>query len=558
MKTKQVHAKISQNGLIQIADFFNQNPKTTLGELLQNSRRAKATQVEITTMQTGTDVKVTITDNGEGIKNEETLIHLWESGWDDETKIQENPAGFGFFSLAHLPKGVTVKSHKWEMHIDQHVFAGKGPATSVPTKKFLDGTSLEFHLPNTNLAIVDAYVRDVCEFYPIPVKYNKRDVEQVGFLDEADFVADYSGVRVGVYHNSFYHNRNLRRENINFHGVTLNHTIPCPHPGWRIRIDVKDASTMDLVKPTRNHVIENQKWQDTLALVRKATYEACKNQEHRLPYRNWLEAKAIGIDIPEAKARLELAYPRNVYECGEVWSGDYAPNYPDEFDSNRPVPNKNSIIHHANDSDIAALHLSGKEIYLIFKPETAMEGYSWYPQIRITDLIQKIHYGKKVIKSATSAGRQWDKTVLKKINAGKTPDRITLEFKLVNNSTHTAETKEIETHIAFDVFDSGDTAVGNWVATQAGLEKINTSTLRALFFCPIEDQESDSYDTQVDWFEKCAESEIIRRTHGEAAEYLRTLQRAVEGWDVRSAMEKLGTKNFTVTMTENGVKVSVP
>jgi hypothetical protein len=564
MKTKSVHARINQNGLAQIADYFNQNPKTTLAELLQNSRRAHATQVEITAVQAGEDALVTVTDNGKGIEDEETLMELWKSGWDSETCQKESPAGFGFFALSCLPKGVTVRSKTWEMHVDKFVFEGKGPATSIQEKPEFTGTRLTFHLPDTKVSQVDQYVESVSKYYPVPVRYNKRAMNQGDFLKGANHIEVVDGLRIGVYYegNSLPYNC----KNINFYGVRLRHTIPCPHRGWEILLDVEDAKMVNLVKPTRNHVIENQRWLDTLTLVRKAVYEACKARgEHHLPFCNWEEAISMGVDLPEAKAELRLSTPSRIHADG--WDDlPLSPNYPHWLrqELKAPVPNKNSILCDLSNSDIAALHLSEREVPIMFDASTNMEGYSWYPQRTAKKLVQKIKVGTQTIRFETEGemyakvgySPKW-KRIRKMIQNKTQPENVMLELHVEGCENN--EIVEIETDIAFAADESGSEAVSNWIGTEKGTAEMTSGVLNALFFYESDSYESDSVETQEQEFEEFAEEEIIRRKFGEEAGLIHIIETETTNYKVRDAMNSLGIKSFTVRINKKGsLEVVVP
>ena len=97
-------------------------------ELLQNARRAGATQIQITT--TGGDA-VAIDDNGSGMTNPERLLGFGESGW-RRTPVGERPAGIGFFALAAT--GCIVRSteqsatYRWWARLDPEHFRGEKAA----------------------------------------------------------------------------------------------------------------------------------------------------------------------------------------------------------------------------------------------------------------------------------------------------------------------------------------------------------------------------------------------------------------------------------------------
>ena len=79
-----------------------------VGELLQNSRRAGATRIDVNFDYQSSVLE--FIDNGHGISDFSKLLELSASGWSEETKIKENPFGMGFFSCFGVAKSVEVRS----------------------------------------------------------------------------------------------------------------------------------------------------------------------------------------------------------------------------------------------------------------------------------------------------------------------------------------------------------------------------------------------------------------------------------------------------------------
>ena len=83
------------------------SPLIFIRELLQNSQRSKATNVEFSVL----DDKMVIKDNGCGCRNPENVFTLDLSSWDSTSEGY----GIGFWSILCVPnlKSVTVKSKTW-------------------------------------------------------------------------------------------------------------------------------------------------------------------------------------------------------------------------------------------------------------------------------------------------------------------------------------------------------------------------------------------------------------------------------------------------------------
>ena len=102
---RTLRLKTNQHSLIaNLRHAFNQG--SMLGELLQNARRAQASAIHITVNQDS----LTITDDGIGISDLQTLIFIAESGWDKQLKARENAFGLGVLSTLYFAETLTVHS----------------------------------------------------------------------------------------------------------------------------------------------------------------------------------------------------------------------------------------------------------------------------------------------------------------------------------------------------------------------------------------------------------------------------------------------------------------
>jgi hypothetical protein len=96
MKTETIQATVNPRLLQKASRLFTGTIEGRIIEVLQNARRAGATEVQIT----NTDGLITVRDNGRGIEEFKKLLDLGSSGWDDAIEFSEDPAGVGLFSLA--------------------------------------------------------------------------------------------------------------------------------------------------------------------------------------------------------------------------------------------------------------------------------------------------------------------------------------------------------------------------------------------------------------------------------------------------------------------------
>jgi len=95
---------INEERILSLIKYFVAKPDSILKELVQNSRRAKAKNVNITLK----DNELIYTDDGNGILSYKSLLVLGETGWDNETVENETPAGFGFYSLISHAESINL------------------------------------------------------------------------------------------------------------------------------------------------------------------------------------------------------------------------------------------------------------------------------------------------------------------------------------------------------------------------------------------------------------------------------------------------------------------
>ena len=90
----KVHVRVNERGALHNGRFAFTNKLTLVSELLQNARRAGATQVTID--HDATARRLTVIDDGCGIEDFQRLLTFNESGWDEDTIRTEHAFGLGF------------------------------------------------------------------------------------------------------------------------------------------------------------------------------------------------------------------------------------------------------------------------------------------------------------------------------------------------------------------------------------------------------------------------------------------------------------------------------
>lgn len=105
-KNNTVRVESDTSTLLQALRATFTDHTKVLGELLQNGRRAKATQIDITV----TEKAIVFADNGVGIEDPSVLLSVARSGWDAATKEEESAYGIGFISTLFACETVSVQS----------------------------------------------------------------------------------------------------------------------------------------------------------------------------------------------------------------------------------------------------------------------------------------------------------------------------------------------------------------------------------------------------------------------------------------------------------------
>jgi len=161
---------INENRLFsKIKDFFSE-PGAVFGEIAQNAMRAKASKLDITFK----DGVLTAVDDGCGCDDPATLLVLSDSGWDPETEINQNPAGWGLYHLIAISSTITVKSTFGAIAIDCQEFLGDSEyrqhlLNRVSAKAAIKGFSVSATILPEAQCNMSGYD---FEWYPMDVTFN--------------------------------------------------------------------------------------------------------------------------------------------------------------------------------------------------------------------------------------------------------------------------------------------------------------------------------------------------------------------------------------------------
>ena len=397
----EVWARIDEQALSTVRNFFSADLAQTLGELFQNARRAGAGLIEV---ETDDDGRLTVRDDGEGIADPGTVLAFGESRWNGEVRRREHTAGMGLYSLAGGDAVISSRragGRGWRMALTPETFEGRTSATvlddeTAPTPsgtsirlrpKTLNGRAqwaLRDKKPSDTAGWAEVYretVEEAARYLPVGVTLNGRKLERGDWLEGAVHVAEAEGIRFGVY---------LRSGNygLNFHGqrvpwaalpkvVTLGRTV-------HVAGDVIDAPELELTLPARDRVVANEYSERMFAAARRALLEglAKLGAVEPVPYAIWAEAREAGIEMAEAPARL-MRWTPGWYEgrIAHQWLPDPAGVGDVGTDAMiveiRDQPETEATLQRAFEGNGMCKRL--------FRPDPRLVGYGWYDAIERID-----------------------------------------------------------------------------------------------------------------------------------------------------------------------------
>jgi hypothetical protein len=296
-----IQACVNPRLLTKASRLFTGTLEGRIIELLQNARRAGAQQVEITN-ENGI---ITVQDDGCGIDDFGALLDLGGSDWEEDFEASEDPAGVGLFCLA--PRAVTIRSKGHMVQISDDGWHG-APVEVLPDSDPVQGTIVQFEDDEWSPAIVSA----LAVFIGLAVAVDDVPCPSEPFLGSQAAHYPELGCQIEVReaeHLTSWH-RQARRSDaysdnvlINFHGQTTSfscHPVS-EHHLWFL-VELTGAPTgIRLMLPARTQVVENEALVKLRQALEREAYRYLQRRgQHRLPYRQYLRARELGIALPEA------------------------------------------------------------------------------------------------------------------------------------------------------------------------------------------------------------------------------------------------------------------
>ena len=397
-----IRARVHPDALARLPRMFTASPRGMLNELFQNARRAGARHIHVNIQGN----RVAVHDDGTGIDDPQALLSFGYSGW--QADLDEDPAGMGFAALART--GCEVRSTyasgvPWQVSLAPQAFLGKGPDVPVETPDHspAPGTHVFFNMPPDTAVVWPNAIRAAALHLPVTVLLTvddeDMDVYQEDFLNGAVYVEDANvhglqNVRIGVFRNRLPgtqdHHLNVMGLQPDFQAPTL-HTASTPteaesssqiyYPDvWSTRVDVTGkADGLELVLPQRLKLVDNGFTQTLHGLCYNAIYRALQQAQGNLHFNADVlkAARQAGIHLQPPRPMLRRWHPqtaaddtpRMVYGRPQTFH-----SLPDDAFVVSPLEATTAqTLYHA-------LHEAGM-LHRVFAADDGMQGIDWYDRL---------------------------------------------------------------------------------------------------------------------------------------------------------------------------------
>ena len=386
-KQQTIRARIAEEAIAKVMQFFDGTLAQALQEILQNARRSGATSVAITYDRASR--RITVSDDGPGIGDPRALLAFGRSGWPKDLHGAENPAGMGIFSLARRSPRIRSRvagRAAWSLELEEDHFVGREPAvvSADPDRERDHGTAVTFSVLPTDTDWIPGVIADAVRHYPVPVSVNGRRPEQSDFLKDAVRTETWRGLRVGVFHSA---SPNWDPPCINFHGLLVTfrdlprvHALPgadvdAPRTWWTLA-DVIDCPDLELTLPTRTAIVQTPFTAELVSEATRIIYRAiaAAGQAPRLGYETRTSAAAAGIELPADPRHLTPWGPRNAYDAKLL-------EHPRHPDLQHAILVDDDALDAAESQTLAWAAKQSGTLGRYWETESGLQGYRWYDDL---------------------------------------------------------------------------------------------------------------------------------------------------------------------------------
>lgn len=172
----QIKVRINEEGALRNQRYAFTDRFTLISELLQNARRAGATQI-VVDYDANTQV-LCVRDDGCGMADFQKLLSFHESGWDADTCTEERPFGVGFSKCLYAASRCIVASGLQRVDIDTAAALTQAlfNVTQVEPAQAIHGTLIELH--GVDLPDLATRIDTLCLGFPTAVLFNGKPLQR--------------------------------------------------------------------------------------------------------------------------------------------------------------------------------------------------------------------------------------------------------------------------------------------------------------------------------------------------------------------------------------------
>ena len=278
--------------------LFQNDIAECLSELFQNTQRARARSVEITTTEDG----FTYRDDGHGllggVAGFHTLLKIAESHFDNDTIADQDPMGLGIHALlAHdaiervtFASGhyqLTLKTNRWWTDRDYYTHWFKELAELISP---ITGFQITAHADATLVgSLKDALTRSTCPWYrTAPAEGYEGyleitlDGQQVNTslprwarIEQPLIETTYQGSRLSIGFDCEY---GSHTSSVNWYGQVIEVGF---HSGFKFHLDVRQGRPVNPHSPTRRGLIKDAAHEALLRAVKDEVFHFVCNMNNR-------------------------------------------------------------------------------------------------------------------------------------------------------------------------------------------------------------------------------------------------------------------------------------
>ena len=501
-RQQTIRARIADEAIAKVMQFFDGTLTQVLHEILQNARRSGAASVAIT--HDPANRRLTVSDDGRGIGDPGTLLAFGRSGWPKDLHGTEHPAGMGIFSLARRSPRIRSRvagRAAWSVQLGEDHFVGRAPAAVAadPGWDRGHGTDVAFSVLPTDTGWTPGVIADAVRHYPIPVTVNGRKPEQSDFLKDAVRTETWRGLRVGVFHSI---DPAWAIPGINFHGLQAAfpdlpqvHALPgadadAPRTWWTLA-DVVDCPDLELTLPTRTAIVQTPFTAELVSEATRVIYRAiaAAGATPRLGYETRTRAAAAGIALPADPRHLTPWRPRNARDAKPR-------EHPRHPDLQHAILVDDDALDAAESQTLAWAAKESGTLGRYWETEHGLRGYRWYDELpRIIGVNVHMKRGTRTHTSTRKTRRDGESPFRGAV------DEIELELLVKRAGSDAPLEVRMPTSAALLSPEGGGTSETEPIFAARRDAPIDRSALgNALaeaYFQPSFDADADSIDTQM-------------------------------------------------------------